>query len=166
MSCWWTLFGKKSSSDRSLMVHWPVPGVIRTRAIASLRRPVPSALPVTTGRRAAGRPSASGDVSVVYSETCASASSPGFASTSSAIVCVDSATVLSSCFLIGSHQRATLGRLATATSPGAGGWPRLLRDLLDREWDRLLRLMRMIRARVYLEFAEHAPAQRILGQHA
>src|SRR5215813_10194241 len=78
----------------------PGTGVIRTRAIASLRRPVPSALPVTTGRRAAGRASASEDDSVVYSETCSSAPSPGFASTSSASVCVDSATVLSSCFLI------------------------------------------------------------------
>ena len=55
MSCWCTLFGKNSSSVRSLIRHWPVPGAMRTRAMASLRRPVPSALPVTTGLRAAGR---------------------------------------------------------------------------------------------------------------
>ncbi len=39
-SCWWTLFGKYSSSLRPLTVHWPVPGVSRTRAMACLRRPV------------------------------------------------------------------------------------------------------------------------------
>src|SRR5262249_59107214 len=118
-------------------------------------------------RRAAGRASASGDVSVVYSETCSSASAPGCASTPSASVCVDSATVLSSCFLIGSRHRATLGRLAaTAASPGADGWPRLLRDLLDREWDRLLPLEQEIRARLNLELTEQVPAKRFLGQLA
>ena len=41
MSCWCTLFGKYSSSVRPLIGHWPVPGTMRTRAMASLRRPVP-----------------------------------------------------------------------------------------------------------------------------
>src|SRR4051794_6527831 len=42
-SCWCTLFGKYTSSVRPLIVHWPEPGMMRTRAMASLRRPVPAA---------------------------------------------------------------------------------------------------------------------------
>src|SRR5713226_5311388 len=107
---------------------------MRTRAIASLRRPVASALPVTTGLRAAWRASASAVVSVVYSDTCSAAvsavSTP--ASSTSTCVPVDSATVS---FLV---------------LP-----PRLLIDALHR-------LMGMVRARVYLQLAQHAPAQRVL----
>jgi hypothetical protein len=68
MICWWTLLGKKDSSDLSLICHCPVPGAIRTRAIASLRRPVPSAVPVTTGRADGRRAAVSVPVSVVYSD--------------------------------------------------------------------------------------------------
>src|SRR5580704_13344080 len=42
-SCWCTLLGKYTSSDRPLICHWPEPGRMRTLAMASLRRPVPDA---------------------------------------------------------------------------------------------------------------------------
>src|SRR5215470_16543908 len=124
MSCWWTLLGKKASSDRSLISHCPVPGAIRTRAIASLRRPVPSALPVTTGRPAALRASLSGVVSVVYSDTCSAASSSGCTAAFLSIVGVGSATLLSSCFLSAlvatAHGGRHLTRLAAGPAHGGG----------------------------------------------
>jgi hypothetical protein len=41
MVCWCSLFGKYSSRRAAVdLDHWPVPGTRRTRAMASLRRPV------------------------------------------------------------------------------------------------------------------------------
>ena len=80
--------------------------MMRTLAMASLRRPVPAALPVTTGRRAAARAGASCAVSVVYSDGTSapyslSAYAADSASSSTLVVVtpVGSATVSSSCFL-------------------------------------------------------------------
>ena len=67
--------------------HCPDPGRMRTRAMASLRRPVPIAWPVTTGLRVtwrAGPPAVASPVSVVYSDTCSPAVPPGTASAAAA----------------------------------------------------------------------------------
>src|SRR4029077_11837001 len=124
-----------------------------TRATASLRRPVPSAWPVTTGLRAAGfAPVAASPVSVVYCDR----DSP-LSSISSLVplsgTAVGSATVSSSYFLIGSIVYVDL----------LGG---LLGDLGDLERDRLLGLVGVVGAGVDLELTEHLPAQRVLRQHA
>src|SRR5664279_649995 len=58
-SCWCTLLGKYSSSDLPLTSHRPEPGISRTRAIASLRRPVAPAFPVVTARGVNARAPAS-----------------------------------------------------------------------------------------------------------
>src|ERR1039457_4878291 len=88
---------------------------MRTRAMASLRRPVASALPVTTGLRVACRASASAVVSVVYSDTCSAAGSPVFTLASSARACVpvDSATV--SCLVL--PHRLAPARLVPPDAP-------------------------------------------------
>src|SRR5215469_6891226 len=151
MICWCTLFGKYSFSDRSLIFHWPVPGWMRTRAMASLRRPVPSALPVTTGLRTAAFGWAVSPVAVVYSDRCSSGAS---ASGPASSVSVDSATFSSSYFPLESCLALTL--------PGAG----LLLDLRDLERHRLLGLVRVLWARVHLELAQHLPAEGVLGEHA
>src|ERR1700733_12390489 len=138
---------------------------MRTRAMASLRRPVPSALPVTTGRRVAARSARESLVEVVYSDTDSPAglvpavgSIPAVGSVPAAAgASVGSATLSSSCFLISSccFARCLLG-----------GGPADLLDLRDLEWDRLLRLVRVLRAGVDLELAQHLPAQRVLREHA
>src|SRR6266571_1333635 len=135
---------------------------MRTRAIASLRRPVPSALPVTTGLRAGCRSPASAAVSVVYSDTNSPASSAvsTLAPSASSCVPVDSATVPSSYFLMGSDQGARLaavprrGAAGPAGSAAAcAGGRRLLVDLLDLERGGELRLVRVVRPGVHLELA-------------
>src|SRR5262249_29627986 len=165
LGCCCTLLGKTFSSGGSLTSHCPVPGAMRTRAMASLRRPVPIARPVTTGRAAARRP-ASADVSVVYSDGAASAPSSGCRSSSSPVACVlvGSATVPSSRLVIGSCQATSVVPAALLGARRRG--PGRLCDLGDGEWGRLLCLVRVVRARVHLELAQHVPAQRVLGQHA
>src|ERR1035441_7876320 len=88
---------------------------MRTRAIASLRRPVASALPVTTGLRVGCRASPPAAVSVVYSDTCSAAVSAvsTLASSASACVPVDSATVS---FLVLPH-RLSSARLVAPDAP-------------------------------------------------
>jgi hypothetical protein len=48
-TCWCSLFGKYESSVRPLIVQLPVPGTMRTRATASLRRPVAAAGAMVAG---------------------------------------------------------------------------------------------------------------------
>src|SRR6185437_1514018 len=113
---------------------------------------------------------ASGAVSVVYSETFASASSSGAAPapSSSSWVLVGSATVPSSRSVIGSSQ-ASLSLLPVCPAALLGGrglCPGRLCDLGDGKGDRLLRLVRVVRPGVHLQLAQHVPAQRVLGQHA
>jgi hypothetical protein len=48
------LVGEVDLERRPLIVHWPLPGVIRTRAIASLRRPVAAPGPVAATRATEG----------------------------------------------------------------------------------------------------------------
>src|SRR4051812_34775618 len=54
IACWWTLFGKYSSSVRPLSFQVPVPGTSRTRTTASLRRPVVWISPRSAGGAAIG----------------------------------------------------------------------------------------------------------------
>src|SRR5580704_3451273 len=114
---------------------------MRTLAMASLRRPVPAALPVTTGRRATARPGASCAVSVVYSDGTSAPNSSSVMSANSAspstLVVVGSATVWTSYFLC-------FG---------------LLLDLRDLVRLRLLSLVRVIRSRVHLELAQRLAAE-------
>src|SRR5215475_15916172 len=117
---------------------------MRTRAMASLRRPVLMALPVTTGLRAAGFGWAS-PVCVVYSDTCSSAS-PVSATAPASSVSVDSATLSSSYFPLDCYCSA----LASALPSRAG-----LLDLLDLEGHRLLCLVGVLWAGVHLELAQH-----------
>ena len=96
MSCWCTLFGKYSSSVRPLTVNLPVPGTIRTRAIASLRRPTAAPGAVTISRAGA----ALAEVSEVYddgpSPSGRSASTPASRSTSGRSVTVASVVTATS----------------------------------------------------------------------
>src|SRR3984957_21239537 len=116
---------------------------MRTLAIASLRRAVPAAFPVTTGRRvAAARAGPSCADSVVYSDGTSAPYSSSASSTSSStlgvVTPVGSATVL---FLV----------LPACTA-------RLLRDLRDLVRLRPLSLMRVVRAGVHLELAQRLAA--------
>src|SRR5258708_14957759 len=126
ISCWCTLFGKYSSSHRSLITHFPAPAPPRTRAIASLRRPVPTAFPATPALPPLPPPPAAADVSPVcveYSDRCSDASSPAAASPAGSCPVVGSATMSASCFLLGYCARSywALGYLA-AVRPEPTCW--------------------------------------------
>src|SRR5215472_6046133 len=121
--------------------------------MASLRRPVPRAVPVTTGLRTAALGCGLSPVDVVYSDTCSSA-----ASASASSVSVDSATLPSSYF--------PLGLCLVGRSLALAGDCRLLVYLSDLERCRPLRLMGVLGTRVHLELAQHLPAERVLRQHA
>ena len=62
-TCWCSLLGKYDSSVRPLIVQTPVPGTIRTRATASLRRPVAAPGAMVAGRAATA--ASDGEVSLV-----------------------------------------------------------------------------------------------------
>src|SRR5579859_4909667 len=100
---------------------------MRTRAMASLRRPVPPALPVTTGRRATARAPESCADSVVYSDgvsppnSSSAGTSPRAASSSTVVVApVGSDTLVFPllCLLLDLRD---LVRLAAAPSAGGPG---------------------------------------------
>jgi hypothetical protein len=75
-----------------LIVHLPVPGTMRTRAIASFRRPVPYELPVVMGLRTGA--SALAVDSVVYSEGNSSVGNSSTWGSTAVSTPVGSATVL------------------------------------------------------------------------
>src|SRR3954447_11123523 len=110
---------------------------MRTRAIASLRRPVAAPGAVTACRRGARS-----TVSVVYDALSSSA-----ASTSSTS--------------IGASVGVSVTNLLVANYGR-----RLLRDLRDLERRWLLRGMRVVRPGVDLELGQLGAAERALGQHA
>ena len=66
-----------------MIVHWPVPGTMRTRATASLRRPVAAAGAMVAGRSGA---SADGALSELYAMPCSSVSKVSSTSVVSATV--------------------------------------------------------------------------------
>jgi hypothetical protein len=71
---------------RPLIFHWPVPGTMRTRATAFLRRPVPAA--------GCGSPKREASDSEVYSDSIVSTLSVVYSSTSMGVSAVVSATML------------------------------------------------------------------------
>src|ERR1700731_2182371 len=150
---------------------------MRTRAMASLRRPVPDACPVMIGRRATRPAGPASTDSVVYSDGASSSeiSSPASGSllkysASSAdgvSVPVDSATLLFLTLPCGARLPDILRACPSDRHPGI--WRshpgRLLRNLADLVRLRLLRLVRVIRTRVHLELGQRLAAKGVLGQH-
>src|ERR1022692_2687523 len=124
---------------------------MRTRAMASLRRPRPLAWPVITWRPAVRGAAASMD-SVVYSDGAFSASKPS--ATGSSVKYVASSAGVST--PVGSATMLSSSRFLAA----------LLGDLVDLVRLRLLRLVRVRRPRVDLELAERLTAERVLGDHS
>src|SRR5258708_25323590 len=130
-TCWWTLFGKYASSVRPLIVHWPVPGTMRTRALASLRRPGPPPRPVIIGRRVTRLAGPASADSVVYSDGASSSemsfpagyslSKYSAASADAASIPVGSATLLFLTLPCGARPPDILRACSSDRHPGYGG---------------------------------------------
>src|SRR6478752_3555110 len=120
---------------------------MRTRAIASLRRPVaaPGAVMISRGATPASASEALVDSLVYDSGTTSSVASA--VSTTSVVVSLTATVLLVRCYTI-------------------VGWPWLLRDLGDLEGHRRLRLVRVLRACVDLELVGHLTAEAVVREHA
>src|SRR5690348_12359209 len=129
--------------------------MMRTRATASLRRPVAAAGPEGTAR---GRVTVSDSVEKP-------AAAPGCSTGSG--VAVGGVPRSSALWMVsGAVSVPVRGWSLTCVLRLAGVGPALLRDLVDLVGHRLLRLVRVVRAGVDLQLGQRLAAERVVRQHA